>query len=447
MKSYWYWYPIIIFIFLIIGIIHGVIDGSPNILFTWTLIGIWIAYTIGVFKKVRKIRTYSTPHNSGLLILSTLFIGVFYSFWGRYTALLSGNITGLDGFYFSVWTLLIATPYLIYGMVLLRLTFKKYYSVYFGTKSVVARKFGMTTIILLLFIELVLFLARITVDGSTSVGLQPNYNGFNIPIFVFSLYIAYLFIRYGIIQRSASISDLSPDYINRRLTQAERVANQNSITARNAVANGRRYRKEGLRAEKERQQRTKREAKRKAELERRRRIEVERRRKLDAEREKRRSEDERRRRKYEDERRRKIEEQNRKQREKQYYRQISQPSARTSTSKTQKSDKKVQISKGKIKKYQSMRPKAGIISSEDFKCIFCFELPKYPQDKYRGIVLCPNCKHPAHADEFKNWARNSPLCSRCDSEISASFRRNPTIIPVKDYLEAAKFWIKKEKNR
>ena len=73
---------------------------------------------------------------------------------------------------------------------------------------------------------------------------------------------------------------------------------------------------------------------------------------------------------------------------------------------------------------------------EDFKCIFCFELPKLPRDEKRGIILCPHCKHPAHADEFKDWLRNSTLCSRCDTQIPARFIQNPEIIPTKVYLKA-----------
>ncbi|TFG30067.1 MAG: hypothetical protein EU532_01940 [Promethearchaeota archaeon] len=86
--------------------------------------------------------------------------------------------------------------------------------------------------------------------------------------------------------------------------------------------------------------------------------------------------------------------------------------------------------------FEKLKPKAGILSLEDFKCIFCFQLPKIPADDRRGIVLCPNCRHPAHADEFKEWAQESPLCSRCDASIPLSFRRNPVIIPVKQYIEA-----------
>jgi hypothetical protein len=85
-----------------------------------------------------------------------------------------------------------------------------------------------------------------------------------------------------------------------------------------------------------------------------------------------------------------------------------------------------------------LRPKAGVLSREDFKCIFCFNLPKIPDDEHRGVVICPTCKHPAHADEFKEWIRSSSLCSRCDAKIPPSFRKKPKIVSVKVYLDAMK---------
>ncbi len=82
-----------------------------------------------------------------------------------------------------------------------------------------------------------------------------------------------------------------------------------------------------------------------------------------------------------------------------------------------------------------LRPKGSVLSKEDFKCIFCFNLPKSPDDDQRGIVICPSCRHPAHADEFREWVRSSPLCSRCDAKIAESFRRRPKIVSVKVYLD------------
>ena len=95
--------------------------------------------------------------------------------------------------------------------------------------------------------------------------------------------------------------------------------------------------------------------------------------------------------------------------------------------------------------FERLKPKAGILSLEDFKCIFCFQLPKFPDDNRRGIVLCPNCKHPAHADEFKEWTHDSPLCSRCDASIPPSFRRNPKIITVKQYSEVINEYKRRKK--
>jgi len=80
------------------------------------------------------------------------------------------------------------------------------------------------------------------------------------------------------------------------------------------------------------------------------------------------------------------------------------------------------------------KPKAASLSTEDFKCIFCFKLPELPKDNGRGIILCPKCRYPAHADEFKDWLTNSNLCSRCNAPIPGGFRRNPRIISIKNYL-------------
>lgn len=95
-------------------------------------------------------------------------------------------------------------------------------------------------------------------------------------------------------------------------------------------------------------------------------------------------------------------------------------------------------------KFEKLKPKAGILALEDFKCIFCFQDFK-PQDKGRGVVLCPHCRYPAHADEFKDWLKSSNLCSRCDATIPAGFRRKPEIIPAKDYISIIKEFKKKKR--
>jgi len=90
-----------------------------------------------------------------------------------------------------------------------------------------------------------------------------------------------------------------------------------------------------------------------------------------------------------------------------------------------------------------LKPRGTILYKEDFKCIFCFQLPTLPADEKRGIIICPHCKHPAHADEFRNWLRNSRLCSRCDRPISINFIQHVEIIPTVVYLKAMKVIMKK----
>jgi len=89
---------------------------------------------------------------------------------------------------------------------------------------------------------------------------------------------------------------------------------------------------------------------------------------------------------------------------------------------------------GRKVNFNKYRPKARTLSKDDFKCIFCFQLPKIPNDNSRGIVLCPICNYPAHADEFKEWMERSNLCSRCEGPIPEPFRMNPKVMRVKNYL-------------
>jgi len=98
----------------------------------------------------------------------------------------------------------------------------------------------------------------------------------------------------------------------------------------------------------------------------------------------------------------------------------------------------------KIRNLNNFKPRASYLSVEDFKCIFCFKLPKLPEDKGRGVVVCPNCRYPSHADEFKDWMHTSKLCSRCSAPIPSSFRRNPRVISVKNYTIIYKQFLKKK---
>jgi len=133
----------------------------------------------------------------------------------------------------------------------------------------------------------------------------------------------------------------------------------------------------------------------------------------------------------------------------------SRPMNRTRTSTTQRTYS--QTSKTVHRSYTSgnstvtkrtyslrqIRPMGTILNKEDFKCIFCFQLPKLPEDEKRGIIICPHCRHPAHADEFRVWLKSSRLCSRCDRPISTNFLRTVEIIPTTVYIKAMKIIMKK----
>jgi len=122
----------------------------------------------------------------------------------------------------------------------------------------------------------------------------------------------------------------------------------------------------------------------------------------------------------------------------------SQKIKRKSQTRVKSTSKRKPSKNEMLNRIKKMKPKAGVLNIEDFKCIFCFELPQYPRDKGRGIILCPNCKHPAHADEFKDWLKSSNLCSRCNAEIPHSFKRNPKIVSVKFYTKVIEYFKKRE---
>jgi hypothetical protein len=122
-------------------------------------------------------------------------------------------------------------------------------------------------------------------------------------------------------------------------------------------------------------------------------------------------------------------------------RKTTNTSTKTTTRTTQIKTVKPKL---KVSDLNKFKPKGSFLSVDDFKCIFCFKLPILPEDKGKGIVVCPNCRYPAHANEFKDWMRTSNLCSRCSAPIPTNFRRNPKIIPTKQYIAIYRYFLKKK---
>ncbi len=82
---------------------------------------------------------------------------------------------------------------------------------------------------------------------------------------------------------------------------------------------------------------------------------------------------------------------------------------------------------------KSMFP-IGTPKKEEMQCIICYM--DFDKKDTRKIILCPNCKYPAHEDEFLNWFQKSRLCARCNQPISTRYVNNPKYrITIRIYIE------------
>ncbi|MFX1499024.1 MAG: hypothetical protein ACFFBH_16025 [Promethearchaeota archaeon] len=366
---------VISILFLIVGIIHGfIITFSLNIFFTWPLIGLWVIFTLKIIENLRRHREFNSPHNTAFFVVIPLFIGIFYSIWGYFTGILGENLIEGSGLYFSWWSIIFGFPYVLYGSYSLYRCFKKYNVIYFGTKSINARRLGyILTVTLLSFIlgYWIIFYSIIIFYNSL---LIPLHFSLNLNLLILIITTLVIVIVFGFISSKRSLPTLTREYI------IQRTRRLNSLTSPSASSISR----------------------------------------------------------------------NRASR--------SNPSSRTTTRSTIRttptsisrktrttSTTKTQSKSIKTRDFSKYKPKGSFLSIEDFKCIFCFKLPKLPDDRGRGIVICPNCKYPAHADEFKDWMRTSNLCSRCSAPISSNFRRNPKIISVKNYSIIYSHFLKKKR--
>lgn len=377
--------------FLGLGIFHGIfIENSPNTFFSWLFIGFWILFTIKFFRKRKEYKEYNSPKNTSFFLLGPLGIGFFYNLWGYFTGLLGENLLEnyIPFFYVSLWTFIFSFPYLLYGLFIIRACYKKFNVVYLiRTKSMNARKFGIFYTFLILIGILFYIIFFNVILNYFYILVEQVYFYFDIMLLFISLFLGYTFIRHGIFGSARSIPEISQDYINRRRQRFKTVSSTPIRTTQ---------RTKPQRTSTSIPSRTTPSRPSTARV---------------------------------------------------VTPRTSKPSsARTTASRASATGTKVHEPKtATSSEFEKLKPKAGILSLEDFKCIFCFQLPKSPEDNRRGIVLCPNCKHPAHADEFKEWTHDSPLCSRCDASIPPSFRRNPKIITVKQYSEVINEYKRRKK--
>jgi len=362
------------------------------------MLGEWLVYALYFLAQVKYLREFRSPHNSISMILGSLLFGLIYWFYGHYTSILkenvfkftiSGSPSPLSFLFLNAWSLIFACPFLLYGAIVLAFCFTKYDWVYVGRKPISARAFGLATCVIVGLLEI----------AYSFIIYRQGLNYIDIILLLIGIDIMYLVIRHGIFKRRHAVVNIARSAIQRPQSLDEKPVARHQQPRRTKPA------------PRPAPKPAPRPAPRPAPKP-----------------------------------------------------QIRNPPPPTSAAKPKQasSSKGVRVSISttsskknqpqqdrsvKIAKYEALRPKAGILSMEDFKCIFCFQVPDLPADKDRGFVICPSCKHPAHEDEFKDWTRNSNLCSRCNSQLPNKFRKQPPIVSATEYLAVMKYFIEKAKKQ
>jgi len=372
---------LIILLFVLIGSVHGLNSISLNIFLTWVFIGLWIFFIIKIFENIKQHREFNSPYNTAFFVILPLFIGIFYSMWGYYTSFFGENLIMNSNIYFSLWSLIFGFPFVLYGSYSLYRCFKKYNVIYFGRRAVKAKVVGYLLSISIIFGIILYWIIFYSIIEFFNYLLIPLHFSLDLNLLIIFILTILNLILFGFLNPQRRLAPLTREYI------AQRTRRVNALT-RPSIHNQR--------------------------------VETTSRSTSPSTRTVTRSSTA-------------------------SYRSSritpkSKSHARRTTITTETKKTKTNL---KIRNINVYKPKAAFLTEEDFKCIFCFKLPKFSEDKGRGIILCPNCRYPSHADEFKDWLKTSNLCSRCSAPIPSSFRRNPRIISIKNYISIYKQILKK----
>ena len=381
--------PIVVVLgsFSVIGIIHGIILDSFALFITWFLIGLWLIFTFKVFRNIKRYRSFNSPHNTAFFVILPLFVGIFYSIWGYFTGLFGENLIEGSNLYLSLWSLMLGIPYIIYGSISLNRCFKKYNVIYFGTKSIKAGIFGYILGFLVLFVIIAFWASFYSIIDFYDSLFIPLHFSIDVNLLMLFITTLCIIIISGFLGSQPTLPSLNRDYIRQRVNRVNNLVSPRRI---NPVKRERKHKRTETKTTQTPSERTINRTSRSVSQSSRSTPTTQKR----------------------------------------------SSSSRTKTSTKTSTKKSVSADQSKTKRINLglYKPKAKNLSLEDFKCIFCFNLPENPKDKGRGIILCPKCKYPAHADEFKDWLDSSGLCSRCNSPIPSSFKRNPKILSVKNYI-------------
>ncbi|MFW9894331.1 MAG: hypothetical protein ACFFD7_00840, partial [Candidatus Thorarchaeota archaeon] len=207
---------ILLILFSIIGIIHGAVLNSFNIFLSWLLIGIWLIFTFRVLKNIKQYREYRSPHNTAFFTIGPVFVGIFYSIWANFTGLLGENLLASTDLYLSLWSILFGSPYVLYGSISLYRCFKKYRVIYFGTKSINARKFGyMLGISVILFIVIYWISFYSLIDFYESL-LVPLHFLVDLNLLILLISTILIILIPGLFASRTQLPQLTRDYITQR---------------------------------------------------------------------------------------------------------------------------------------------------------------------------------------------------------------------------------------
>ncbi len=378
-----YWYALVFIPTLIIAIAATGNHPVGSIFYSWILVGVWFMFTLYFGQNLKRSSEFNSPHNTFSFIFAPLFFGLIYCFWGYFTAILGTNLFSGNAVFMNGWDLVFALPYQIVGSVLLLSCFKKYDWVYVGNTAFRARRFGFFTASFFLVMEMIFLVVFYTAYDTHTLSLPAVHDTIDILLLLSIFSLIMLIVYYGLIRRKPTI----PAVAQLRTAPARRAPTTaqsgHQVYARTSTGRDPNVRVVLPHGSSRQPFQQSKETKVQYHLQKPVQIPV-------------------------------------------HKKGEPQPKVRTVS-------------------YDRLKPKAGVLTADDFKCIFCFALPKIPEDANRGIVLCPNCRYPAHADEFRNWTKNSNLCSRCGHTISSGFRQRPEIISATEYVDVIREFYRRAK--
>lgn len=375
-----YWYAVVFFVFLIVALVanEGNIPAGSDF-YSWLFVGVWCTFTLYFGDNLKRSSEFNSPHNTFTYISAPLFVGLIFCFWGYFTSILPNNLFDGSSVWMSGWDLIFSFPYLLIGSVLLWKCFRKYDWVYVGSSSFKARRFGFLSVVFFLAIEII-FISVIYNTPSNIPPLPRMHDDIDLLLLISIFSLIIILVYYSVFRRKPSIPRVAQ---RRTVAPAQRVPATSARTGSQVYSRSSTGQNPNVRVVLPHGSKH------------------------------------------------------------QPFRGTSrEPAVRYHLEQPRQAAKKQTQAQPKPRiravQYDKLLPKAGQRSAEDFKCIFCFQLPKAPEDANRGVVLCPYCRYPAHADEFRNWMKNSNLCSRCGHIISSGFRQRPEVISAAEYAEVIK---------